>query len=147
MNTPETPTTLGLVQDLAGAIRRGAPTDGAGPDARPWLLLGAGFVMAFRQDSQPGLMIPGFVPVLSGLLRNGALAELARLLSLCGEQKPDLLALVAGAVVYVAGCSCEACGKFRAELVQHRDQLAAIEVHLVPLGVFPSAPPPSCGPN
>jgi hypothetical protein len=147
MNTPETPTTSGLVQDLAAALRRAAPTEGATPDARPWLLLGAGYVMAFRQAAQPGLIIPGFVPVLSGLLHSSALPDLARLLSLAGEQKPDLMALVAGTVVHVASCPCDACRKFRADLVQHRDQLAAIEVHLVPLGVFPSAPPPSCGPN
>lgn len=147
MNPAETSPVAGLVQDLAGAIRRAAPSDGAAPDMRPWLLLGAGFVMAFRQAAQPGLMIPGFVPVLSGLLHTGALPDLARLLSLSGEQRADLMALVAGTVVHVAGCSCDLCGKFRADLFKHRDQLAAIEVHLVPLGVFPPAVPPSCGPN
>lgn len=147
MNAPVASTTSGLVCELAGAIRRAAPAAGTTPDARPWLLLGAGFVMAFRQAKQPGLMIPGFVPVLSGLLHTDTLRELANLLSLCGEQSSELQALVSGAVVHVASCSCDACGSFRADLVKHRDQLAAIGVHLVPLGVFPTATPPACGPN
>lgn len=147
MNAPDKSTTSGFVADLAGALRSAAPAKGAGADARPWLLLGAGFVMAFREAAQPGLMVPGFVPVLSGLLHHNALPKLAQLLSLLGESQADLMALVSGAVVHLAGCACDACGRARADLVQHREQLAAIGVHLVPLGVFrPSTPPPR-GPN